>query len=76
MAVVPAAPPRDRGVESNFGDYRLVTMREAPQIETHIVASTDPPGGVGEPPVPCVAPAVANALFAATGRRVRALPLV
>src|SRR5262249_3386599 len=64
-----------RVVEGNFGDYPLISMADAPLVETHIVSSTQPPGGVGEAAVPCVAPAVANAVFAATGRRLRSLPL-
>jgi isoquinoline 1-oxidoreductase beta subunit len=50
-------------------------MFETPRIETHIVSSTAAPTGVGEPGVPVIAPAVANAVFAATGRRLRELPL-
>jgi isoquinoline 1-oxidoreductase beta subunit len=50
-------------------------MNELPEIETHIVASGIPPGGFGETAVPPVAPAVANAIFAATGKRVRRCPL-
>jgi isoquinoline 1-oxidoreductase beta subunit len=50
-------------------------MSAAPKIEVHIIASQEPPGGVGEPGVPPIAPAVANALFALTGTRVRTLPL-
>lgn len=60
--------------QSNFHDYRVVRMREMPNIEVHIVPSTAAPHGIGEPPTPPVAPAVANAIFAATGRRVRELP--
>jgi isoquinoline 1-oxidoreductase beta subunit len=62
--------------QSNFHDYRVARLRNAPRIEVHTVPSTEPPGGIGEPSVPLVAPAVANALFAATGRRHRRLPLV
>jgi len=62
-------------VESNFHDYRLLRMGEAPPVEVHFVPSTAPPTGVGEPGTPPIAPAVANALFAATGRRIRKLPL-
>lgn len=61
--------------QRSFPDYKLVTMAEAPVVETHIVVSEKPPGGVGEPGVPPVAPALANALFALTGERRRRLPL-
>ena len=64
-----------RAIPSNFDEYHVVRMREAPVIETHIVDSSVRPLGVGEQPVPAVWPAVANAVFAATGRRVRDLPL-
>jgi len=64
------------GVETtNFGDYELLRMSETPEIEVHIVTSKDPLGGIGEPGVPPVAPAVANAVFAATGARLRSLPM-
>jgi isoquinoline 1-oxidoreductase beta subunit len=68
---------RDGAVEqTNFRDYRLVRMAEAPRkIHVEIVASEGPPGGIGEPGVPPVAPALANAVFALTGKRVRELPL-
>ncbi|MCB1747886.1 MAG: xanthine dehydrogenase family protein molybdopterin-binding subunit [Gammaproteobacteria bacterium] len=59
----------------NFPDYRMLTLGEAPPIETHVVVSGAPPGGVGEPGTPPIAPAVANALAALTGQRQRALPL-
>ncbi|TAK80390.1 MAG: 2Fe-2S iron-sulfur cluster binding domain-containing protein [Betaproteobacteria bacterium] len=62
-------------VQSGFEDYPILRMRDTPEIEAHLVPSHAHPGGVGEPGVPPVAPAVANALFAATGRRVRRLPL-
>ena len=62
--------------QRNFPDYRLVAMADAPRIETHLVASTRPPTGVGEPGTPPIAPAVANALFVLTGERRRSLPLV
>ncbi|MDO9197639.1 molybdopterin cofactor-binding domain-containing protein [Rhodoferax sp.] len=61
--------------QSNFPSYPMVTLAEAPVVETWIVPSTRAPGGVGEPGVPPLAPAVANALFALTGTRQRALPL-
>jgi isoquinoline 1-oxidoreductase beta subunit len=53
----------------------LLTIGEAPEVEVHIVPSDEGPGGVGEPGVPPIAPAVANAVFAATGQRLRTLPL-
>ncbi|PEQ12874.1 hypothetical protein B2G71_08475 [Novosphingobium sp. PC22D] len=61
--------------QSNFHDYRVLRMNEAPLVETHIVDSREAPGGMGEPPTAAVGPALANAVFAATGRRVRTLPL-
>jgi isoquinoline 1-oxidoreductase beta subunit len=61
--------------QANFEDYPILTLAEMPEVEVHILPSTEPPGGVGEPGVPPVAPAVANAVFAATGRRLRRLPL-
>ena len=61
--------------QGNFHDYPLLRMADCPRIETHIMASAAPPEGVGEPGVPPIAPAVANALFALTGQRLRALPL-
>jgi len=67
---------RGRVRQSNFNDYRLIRMSEAPAIEVHFVRSAEPPSGLGEPPVSPVAPAVANAVFAVSGRRVRRLPLV
>ena len=61
--------------QSNFHDYRLLRIDECPVIETHIVPSLDVPSGVGEPGLPPIAPAVANALFTLTGTRLRSLPL-
>jgi isoquinoline 1-oxidoreductase beta subunit len=61
--------------QGNFDDYPLVRMQAMPPVEVHIIASNEPPGGVGEPGVPPIAPAVANALFAATGIRARSLPM-
>jgi isoquinoline 1-oxidoreductase beta subunit len=62
-------------IQQNFNDFEVVRMNESPEIETHIVASDHPPGGFGETAVPTVAPAVSNAIFAATGKRVRRLPI-
>ena len=61
--------------QSNFHDYPVLRMNEMPLVEVHIVDSSEAPGGVGEPGLPPLAPAVVNAVFAATGKRVRKLPL-
>lgn len=61
--------------QSNFHDYPALRMQEVPPIETHLVASTEAPGGMGEPGTSALAPALANAVHAATGRRLRKLPL-
>ncbi|HEY3489145.1 MAG TPA: xanthine dehydrogenase family protein molybdopterin-binding subunit [Candidatus Deferrimicrobiaceae bacterium] len=66
---------KGRVEQGSFDDYPVLRMHEAPRVEVHIVPSTEAPGGVGEPGVPPVAPAVANALFAAIGIRLRTLPL-
>ena len=66
---------RGRVEQSNFHDYPLLRLPEAPAVEVHIIASNEPPSGTGEPPYPSVAPAITNAIFAATGKRVRRLPL-
>lgn len=60
--------------QSNYDDYPVMHMQDMPQVEVHIVPSVAPPTGVGEPGTPVIAPAVANALFAATGVRLRRLP--
>jgi isoquinoline 1-oxidoreductase beta subunit len=61
--------------QSNFHDYRLLRIHEMPAVDVHIVPSTEPPSGVGEPGVPPVAPALCNALFRLTGKRIRRLPI-
>jgi isoquinoline 1-oxidoreductase beta subunit len=61
--------------QSNFHDYPLLRLDEMPRVEVHLLPSREAPGGVGEPGVPPLAPAVANAIFAATGQRIRRLPL-
>jgi isoquinoline 1-oxidoreductase subunit beta len=66
---------KGRVKQSNFHDYPLLTMREMPVIEVHLMESVWEPGGVGEPGTPPIAPAVANAVCAATGKRVRRLPI-
>jgi isoquinoline 1-oxidoreductase subunit beta len=62
--------------QRNFPDHPIVTLADAPRIETYLIKSTRPPGGVGEPGTPPIAPAVANALFVLTGKRSRSLPLI
>jgi len=62
--------------QSNFDSYRALRMPDAPPIEVHIIESGEALGGMGEPGVPPIIPAVANAVFAATGRRIRRLPLL
>jgi isoquinoline 1-oxidoreductase subunit beta len=61
--------------QSNFHDYEVLRMSEMPVVEVHIVPSTEAPGGVGEPGLPPAAPALVNAIYAATGKRLRKLPL-
>lgn len=61
--------------QRNFNDYRVLRFNEMPRVETWIVPSTESPGGIGETAVPPIAPAVANALFALTGKRIRRLPI-
>ena len=68
----------DRGVvvQSNFHDYRTLRIHEMPRVEVHIVPSTEKPTGVGEPGVPPIAPAVANAWMKLTGQRIHRLPFI
>ena len=61
-------------VQTNFNDYDPIRINEAPLIEVHLAPSGDDPGGMGEPALPPLAPAIANAIFAATGKRLRKLP--
>ena len=61
--------------QKNFTDHRVLRMSEMPKVETYIVPSTETHGGVGEPGTPPIAPAVCNAIFAATGKRIRSLPI-
>lgn len=61
--------------QTNFHDYRVLRLDEVPAIETHLVSSDNPPGGIGEPATALVAPAVCNAIFAATKQRLRSLPI-
>jgi len=67
---------KGRVVQGNFDDYQPLRMNETPSIEAHFVPSTESPTGVGEPPLPPIAPALCNAIYAATKKRVRALPIL
>ena len=63
-------------VQSNFNTYQVLRLREYPKVvRVHLVDNGGPIGGVGEPPVPPVAPALCNAIFAASGKRIRSLPI-
>ena len=64
-----------RVVEGNFDRYRVLRLVDSPAIDVHIVNSGGPIGGIGEPGTPPIAPAVCNAIFAATGQRIRRLPI-
>ena len=66
---------KGRVQQSNFHDYEMLRLNEMPKVEVHIMPSDEPPGGVGEPGTPPIAPAVCNAIFAATGKRIRRLPI-
>ena len=61
--------------QTNFHDYRVARINEAPRVDAYVVDSSEAPGGIGEPATALVAPAVCNAIYAATGRRLRSLPL-
>jgi CO/xanthine dehydrogenase Mo-binding subunit len=64
-----------RVTQANFDTYQMMRIDEAPAIEVHVIDSTEAPGGMGEPATACIAPAVVNAVFAATGKRLRRLPI-
>jgi isoquinoline 1-oxidoreductase beta subunit len=64
-----------RAEQRNFDTYPVLRMSEMPKVEVHIVPSTEAPGGIGEPGTPPIAPAVVNAIFALTGKRLRSLPI-
>ena len=61
--------------QSNFDSYQVLRLNEAPAIEVHIITSSDPPGGMGECATSAIVPAISNAIFAATGKRLRKLPI-
>jgi len=66
---------RGRVQQSNFHDYPMLRIAEAPVVDVHVLDSGEAPGGLGEPGVPTTAPAVCNAIFALTGKRIRSLPI-
>lgn len=61
--------------QTNFGDYRVLRINEIPQVDVHVVKNLEAPGGIGEPGTSCVMPALTNAIFAASGKRIRKLPV-
>jgi isoquinoline 1-oxidoreductase beta subunit len=63
-----------KAIQNNFNTYRVLRMHEMPEIEVYIVQNEEAPGGVGEPGLPPVAPALTNAIFSLTGKRIRKLP--
>jgi isoquinoline 1-oxidoreductase subunit beta len=67
---------KGRVVQGNFDEYQPIRMDEAPRVEAYFVPSTEPPTGAGEPTVPPLAPALCNAIYAATKKRLRALPIL
>jgi isoquinoline 1-oxidoreductase subunit beta len=66
---------KGRVQQSNFHNYEMVRLNQMPEVEVHIVPSNEAPGGIGEPGTPPIAPAVCNAVFAATGKPIRRLPI-
>jgi isoquinoline 1-oxidoreductase beta subunit len=66
---------RGRVQQANFNNYDMLRIDETPVVEVFIVPSSENPGGIGEAGVPTIAPAVCNAIFAATGKRIRKLPI-
>jgi len=65
-----------KAVETNFNSYRMPRINETPEIEVHIMENNEKPGGVGEPALPPFAPALTNAIYDLTGKRIRKLPFV
>jgi isoquinoline 1-oxidoreductase beta subunit len=66
---------KGRVAQRNFTDYRVMRINEMPVVDVHLLPGADQPGGIGETGTSCSTPALTNAVFAATGRRVRRLPI-
>jgi isoquinoline 1-oxidoreductase subunit beta len=66
---------KGRVEQTNFDTYQMLRMNDAPAIEVHIVKSAEPPGGMGETGTSAIVPAIANAIFAASGKRLRKMPV-
>ena len=62
--------------QGNFDNYDLLRINQSPEVECHFIQSDTPPSGLGEPPIAPATPAITNAIFAATGTRIRKLPLI
>jgi isoquinoline 1-oxidoreductase beta subunit len=67
---------KGRVEQSHFNDFTLLRIDEMPSVEVHLVKSNHPPIGIGEAAVPMIAPAVANAIYSATGKRIRKIPIL
>jgi isoquinoline 1-oxidoreductase beta subunit len=67
---------KGRVVQGNFDDYAPTRMEESPTVEAYYVTSTEPPTGIGEPSIPPLAPALCSAIYTATKKRIRALPIL